>query len=101
MTATYGSWAGAFMIGAALGVLYFMLLWISVRALARRTWTSPFHIVAFFLQSLVRVGVVLCGLFAAILSDASAGEIILAMIGFVAARFVITTLVRPQDREGV
>ncbi|WP_372921925.1 ATP synthase subunit I [Roseovarius sp.] len=101
MIATYGAWAVAFVIGAALGVLYFMLLWFSVRALARRTWTFPFHVVAFFLQSLIRIGVILGGLFAAILSGASAGEMVLAMIGFVAARLVITSVMRPQDREGV
>lgn len=101
MITDYGAWAGAFVIGAALGALYFMILWLSVRVLTQRTWVFPFTLVAFYLQALIRIGVVLGSLFVAIRLGASAGEIVLAMIGFVVARFMVTTFIGRHDQEGV
>lgn len=101
MTATFGAWLVAFLMGAAVGAFYFILLWFAVRSFAYRTKPFPFHLLAFYVQSLMRIGVVLGGLFLAILLGTSAVEIVLAMIGFIAARFAVTTFVHRQDRKGM
>lgn len=99
MTATIGTWAGAFGAGAILGAAYLVLLWLSVRTLSRPSRSASFQVGAFLLQLLVRFGLVLGVLMAAIELDATLAEIAWAVVGFVVARVTITAFVRRQDRE--
>lgn len=100
MTGTITTWVSAFGVGATVGALYFILLWLAVRALTRPSWSFPFRMVAFYLQVLVRIGLVCGGLLLAVMLEAPVGEIALALAGFLVARFVITTVVRRQGQEG-
>ena len=100
MTASIGSWAGGFALGAALGAIHLGLLWLAVRALADRSRSPWGQVLAFGAQALLRIGVVMAGLLAAIGLGAGAVEILLAVAGFVAARVTATTLVRRTGREG-
>lgn len=101
MTAGIGTWAGAFGIGAAISAFYFVLLWLAVRSLTYRAWSLPVHMVVFYFQTLVRIGVVCAGLLLAIVLESPIVEIASAVVGFLAARYVITALVRRPSREGV
>lgn len=101
MTPSITTLAVAFGIGAAVGALYFILLWLAVRVLIDRPRRLPIHMVTFYVQTLVRIGLVCAGLLLAVILEAPVEEIALAVAGFIAARFVITALVRRQGREGV
>ena len=92
------AWALAFGAGAALGAAYFTLLWHAVRSLTQGARAWPVAVFGF--RTALRIGVLCAGLGAAIMLEATLGDIALAGLGFVAARFLVVAAVRRQGRGG-
>lgn len=81
----------AFVAGLFLGLGYFALLWWSLRQLGH--WRHPG--LALLLSMVIRMGLLLCGLYW--LTDGDWRRLLWALAGLVLARLIATRYMRPQS----
>ena len=83
----------AALAGGALGALFFGGLWWTVR----RGATSQRPALWFFGSALLRMGTVLSGFY--LVADGQWQRLLICLLGFVMARFVVTRLSRPSGQD--
>ncbi|MDR9486077.1 MULTISPECIES: ATP synthase subunit I [Sediminimonas] len=95
MTAGPAIWALCFAAGMAIGAVYLGLLWAAVRAL-----NGARPAVLFITLAAARALLVLGALAGAIALGAGAGQILAALVGFIAVRVAATRRAGAAERGG-
>lgn len=84
----------AILAGAAFGLLYMGVLWGAVRLL-----TAGHSMWLFAVMGLLRAGLLVGALWLAVWTGATAVQIALALLGFIAVRLLATRFVKPANPE--
>jgi len=79
--------------GIAMGFLFFGGLWLTVKIAVGSTYAA-FWVLA---SSLLRMGIVLTGLY--FVADGNWQRLLVAVLGFIAARFMVMWLTRYRDHK--
>lgn len=85
----------AFIAGMALGMFFFGGLWFTVK----KAVTSKIPGIWFFISFFLRVGVVLIGFY--YISQEGWQSLIICVIGFIIARFVVINLTKTIDKKQI
>lgn len=101
MMAQLEIWIAALAVGGAIGALYCLFLWLGVRALTGGLGADRPQWHVFFLQAVMRMGVIFAALALAVVTERSAAEIGAATVGFIVARSLITARVRRQGQGDI
>ncbi len=83
----------AFIAGLALGLLFFGGLWFTVK----KTVTAKIPAIWFLGSFFLRVSIVLLGFY--FVSSGSWQRLLISLIGFVVARFIVMNLTQSIDRK--
>ncbi|MDR3411750.1 MAG: ATP synthase subunit I [Formivibrio sp.] len=89
------TWALAWSVGCALGVIFFGGLWWTVRQSIRSRHAAAW----FFLSSLLRMSITLAGFY--FVAGGHWQRLLLCLLGFIMARLLVTVLSRSQRKEPV
>lgn len=83
----------AFIVGMALGIFFFGGLWFTVK----KAVTAKIPAIWFFSSFIFRVSVVMLGFY--FISPGGWQRLIVSLLGFIVARFVVTYLTKSMDKK--